>query len=943
MNPASENRNRTALEAALTERNRELERLRRQEESRRREFDEQRTALLSMLEDLQASRAQIERARKEWTDAFDAVRDPIFLHDQDFRVVRANRAYAEAAGMAVEEVIGKRYWEVFPKNTGPMPICARHMERAEEEEEEEEEVTLPDGAVFVSRAFIVRDDQGRYLHSIHILEDITAQRGAEAERRRLSEALRQAASPMLLLDLDLKITFANPALGALTGRALETLVGRSIETLVAPERRERIPMIKQAVDTQGMWSGEVAIQTADGGPIPVHLSAGAIRDVQGRTSAYVGSYTDLRAIKQAEQAVAESEEKFRRIAAAAQDAILMMDNDGCVAFWNPAAERIFGYRTEEMLGRNVHRVLAPQRYHADCERGFAAFRETGTGPVIGKNLELVARRKDGTEFPVELSVSALKLKDRWHAVGVLRDITARKRAEEALRASEAELKEAQRVARLGSWSLDTETGHVVWTEEIYRIFGLDPAQSAPAYEAHPRILAPESYARMNTAIEKTRQTGEPYELDLELIRPDGTRKWITARGEARRDDDGKIIGLRGTALDITERKQTEQALRRSNRALAALSACNTVLIHADTEQAMLEEMCRAVVETGGYRMVWIGYAEHDEAKSVRPMAHAGAEEGYLDSLQITWADTERGRGPTGTAIRTGRLKAAHNIQTDPDYEPWREQALKRGYASSIALPLKEADGGVFGAINIFAPEPDAFDAEEMRLLTELADDLAFGILTLRVRTERNRLQEEHWRAGERLKAALTATIRAIALTVEKRDPYTAGHQHRVAELCVAIGREMGLDQDPLEGLRLGATIHDIGKIYIPAEILNRPGKLTPAEFEIIKSHPEVGYDIIKDVKFPWPVAQMILQHHERMDGSGYPAGLKGEAIIPEARILAVADVVEAMSAHRPYRPAVGLERALAEITGKRGSAYDTQVVDACLSLIKEKGFTLRGE
>jgi HD-GYP domain-containing protein (c-di-GMP phosphodiesterase class II) len=157
-------------------------------------------------------------------------------------------------------------------------------------------------------------------------------------------------------------------------------------------------------------------------------------------------------------------------------------------------------------------------------------------------------------------------------------------------------------------------------------------------------------------------------------------------------------------------------------------------------------------------------------------------------------------------------------------------------------------------------------------------------------------------------------------------------------LCVAIGCELGFDEDRLEGLRLGATIHDIGKVYIPAEILNRPGRLTPAEYKLVKSHPEVGYDIVKEVKYPWPVGQMILQHQERMDGSGYPKSLKNEEIILEARIIAVADVVEAMSSHRPYRPALGTEKALAEITANRGKLYDATVVDSCIRLLKVNDF-----
>jgi PAS domain S-box-containing protein/putative nucleotidyltransferase with HDIG domain len=193
----------------------------------------------------------------------------------------------------------------------------------------------------------------------------------------------------------------------------------------------------------------------------------------------------------------------------------------------------------------------------------------------------------------------------------------------------------------------------------------------------------------------------------------------------------------------------------------------------------------------------------------------------------------------------------------------------------------------------------------------------------------------------RLRGALTATIEAIAATVETRDPYTAGHQRRVAGLAAAIGREMGLPADTVEGIHFGALIHDLGKVQVPAELLAKPTKLTKLEFELIKTHPQAGYEIVKNIKFPWPVAEMVLQHHERMDGSGYPQGLKGDAIAREARVLAVADVVEAMASHRPYRPGLGADAALAEIRGKRGLWFDPEAVDACLRLF-EKGYKLDG-
>jgi putative nucleotidyltransferase with HDIG domain len=200
--------------------------------------------------------------------------------------------------------------------------------------------------------------------------------------------------------------------------------------------------------------------------------------------------------------------------------------------------------------------------------------------------------------------------------------------------------------------------------------------------------------------------------------------------------------------------------------------------------------------------------------------------------------------------------------------------------------------------------------------------------------ERASAQARKLEDAARLKGAFFATIQAIARTMEKRDPYTAGHQARVADIAEAIAREMGLAEERIEGVRIGAHIHDIGKVYVPSEILTRPGKLSAAEFAIIQAHPEIGHDIVKDVDFPWPVARMILEHHERLDGSGYPRGLKGNEILPEARIIAVADVFEAMTSHRPYRPARGMEVALDHLRDRRGTHFDPQAVDALLELVR---------
>jgi PAS domain S-box-containing protein len=400
--------------------------------------------------------------------------------------------------------------------------------------------------------------------------------------------------------------------------------------------------------------------------------------------------------------------------------------------------------------------------------------------------------------------------------------------------------------------------------------------------------------------------------------------------------DGQPV-LQATVRDISERKRAGQDIRRLNWALRALSLSNSALVHAGTEQELFQACCDAIAGTEVYPLAWIGRTIDDPAHSIEVAAAAGKEVKYMQDFEVSWGDTPQGNGPTGTAIRTGATQVANNLAESAAYLPWIERARTYGLASSISLPF-HVNGTVMGVLTIYSSEVDAFNRPEVDLFEELAEDIGYGITSRRTLTERDHLQQEQLLGVVRLKNALIGTIGAVALTVEKRDPYTAGHQQRVAELCVAIGQELNFSEDRLEGLRLGATIHDLGKISIPAEILAKPIKLTAIEFMLIKNHAQAGFDILKDIKLPWPIATMVLQHHERQDGSGYPQGLKGEQILLESRILAVADVVEAMASHRPYRAALGIDLAVKEIERGRGTVYDAAVVDACIRLFTEKRF-----
>jgi putative nucleotidyltransferase with HDIG domain len=197
---------------------------------------------------------------------------------------------------------------------------------------------------------------------------------------------------------------------------------------------------------------------------------------------------------------------------------------------------------------------------------------------------------------------------------------------------------------------------------------------------------------------------------------------------------------------------------------------------------------------------------------------------------------------------------------------------------------------------------------------------------------------ERKQAEERLKKTMDATIETVSKIIEVKDPYTSGHQQRVSQLTTAIAKELNLSQDKIEGIRIASLIHDIGKIGVPTEILSKTTTLSDIEFSLIKEHSQIGSDILKSIDFSYPVARIVLQHHEKIDGSGYPRGLKGDVILLEAKIICVADVVEAMSSHRPYRPALGIDKALEEISKNKGILYDPEVVDVCLKLFKEKSF-----
>jgi len=577
--------------------------------------------------------------------------------------------------------------------------------------------------------------------------------------------------------------------------------------------------------------------------------------------------------KKGEEALCESEEQYRTLFENAGEAIYVAQ-DGRVVFGNPMTVTITGYAGQEIASRPFVDFI-----HAD-DREMVIDRHARRikGESIPPRYSFRVLHRDGGFRWVELDAVIINWKGRPATLNFMSDITDRKQAEEKEKETNALLRIAGEKAKLGGWSVNLEQNRVIWSDEVAAIHEM-PAGYSPSVEQGISFYAPEWKERITKVFTDCAQKGIPYNEEMEIITAGGKRVWVKTIGEAVKNDAGKIIKVQGAFQDITDRKQAEDAVRRS------------------------EEKYRTIIE----EMV-DGYFEVDLAGNY---------------TFVNEAETKN------MGYSRDELIGMNNRQYQDEKNAKKTyQAFRRIYETGE--PVKSLEVAI-----IRKDQTTGFNEISVSLKKDPeGKPIGFQGFTHDITDRKNTL--------EQLRKALGGTVQAVASMVESKDPYTAGHQRRVADISRAIATEMGLTQERIESLRVAGTIHDIGKVSVPAEILTMPRKLTNLEFGLIQTHAQSGYDILKDIEFPWPIARMVLEHHERMNGSGYPNGLVGDQILLESRILAVADVVEAMATHRPYRAALGLDKALEEITQNKGLLYDPEAVDACLHLFREKGYEIKG-
>lgn len=470
-----------------------------------------------------------------------------------------------------------------------------------------------------------------------------------------------------------------------------------------------------------------------------------------------------------------SERNFnRQLIKTAQAIILVLDPRGAIVYINRFMEELTGYTLEEVKGADWFDTFLPPEDREPIRALFA--RAIGNCRTRGYVNPIVARngRRIFVEWYDDTLADGNDGLTGLLAIGL--DVTERLAGEEALCRRTQEIKEAQRLAHIGSWTWLVDPDVVYWSEELYRIFGFDPNGPAPQYACYLERFEPESRERLAQANRHALHTGEPYELDLRFVGPDGAARWITARGEAKRDAAGAIVGLLGTAQDITERRQATQNLHHLNRLYTVLSKTNEMIVRVRNRTELFTESCRIPVEEGGFLMAWIGLVD-PHSQRVVPTVRWGRDDGYLDTVRIMAAsDEERGRGPTGTAVREGVSVICADIAADPRMRPWREEALRRGYRSSAAFPIRE-NGQVIGAYTLYAAEPDFFAHDIVQLVEDLSADISFAVDYINHLDYRHQAERQLRSLNESLEQRVAERTRQLEATNKELESFSYSVSH----------------------------------------------------------------------------------------------------------------------------------------------------------------------
>jgi len=598
----------------------------------------------------------------------------------------------------------------------------------------------------------------------------------------------------------------------------------------------------------------------------------------------IDELTELR-LQNAALKESKSADKYRSLVENIKDVIYELDSQGVILYISPAVRDMLGFDSSEIIGKNLTE-LAHEEDLSRLEEWFSELRKGRESPS-----EYRVKDKSGQLRWAQTRVRPIMEDSQFRgARGILIDVTEQKHAEERLRKSEEKYRSVFENSIMGISQM-LRDGRLIAVNNAYaKMYGYANAEEMMTEVSNAWQLCANTEEREDVLrILTEKGVMEPREINV--IRRDGTRFTVLAGTREIRDSKGTPLYYQAEQIDITKRKQAEEALQESEEKYRWVLNNMVDVITVTDMNLHFTYVSPSIIRFRGYT------AEEAVAQTFEQVMTP-------ESLQIS------------ARVFEEEMKLEASGTADPDR------------IRIVEVEQYRKDGSIVWMENHLSFMRD--EAKEAVGIISVSHDI----------TQRKLAEEKLQQTLKNLRNAVNTTIQVIISTVEVRDPYTANHQARVANLARAIATDMELSPDRIEGIWIAGSIHDVGKLSIPTEILSKPGKITENEFALIKEHPTKGYEILKNVESPWPLAEIVYQHHERMDGSGYPRNLKGDAILMEARILAVSDVIEAMASRRPYRAALGIDAALKEIGDNRGILYDADVVDVCLRLFNEKEYQL---
>lgn len=691
----------------------------------------------------------------------------VFLKDIDGRFITINSRFEELLGITRDDVRGKTDYDIMTRDRAD--YYRAHDQQVLTTGQPmliEEMALLADGNehTLLSSKFPLVDASGKPYAVCAISTDIT-------ERKRMEEVLQESEKRYrnlfnsmnegfcvveVLFDangkpVDYRFLEVNDAFERQTG--LHDAVGKRMREL-APDHEEYWFEIYGKIALTGKAQHFMNEASALNRWYDVY--AYRVGEPELRRVAII--FNDFSDYKRAEEALQRSEKQFRNLANAIPQLSWMATADGWIFWYNDRWYEYTGTSPEAMEGWGWQTVHDPDALPQVLERWKLSI-------ATGNPFDMVfpIRGADGVFRPFLTRIMPIKDEDgrvvRWF--GTNTDISEQKKIEAELRNNEERLSIALDVAQMGEWERNLKTGVGTRSLRHAKIFGYSSVESEWNFEKFLTHILPENHTDV-TEWYKSSLTGGSWDFETQIRRLDGEMRWVWFRSHTRPDESGQPSHAYGIVMDITERKRTEEELRKLNRTLTALSNSNQAILQVADETSFLNEVCRIVIRDCGYAMVWIGVAEHDKVKTVRPVAYSGFDNGYLETLRVRWDESKHGRGPTGTAIRTGKPSMCQNMHTDPMFAPWRKDATNRGYASSQAIPLKDQDE-VWGVITIYSREPDSFSEAEVDLLKELARDIEAGVQMLRLRADQARAEEALIESREQLGLFIEHAPAALAM------------------------------------------------------------------------------------------------------------------------------------------------------------------------------------